>query len=1219
MKNKLLPRILCVILCVLLIGSVFLMAVPAMKGEAVGAPAAGSSGIINDDYVNVRSGAGTGASVLTTVNRNTPLTFISGTLYNSEWYNVRLGSGTTGYVHKAFVTVTADPPALALSTAYASTYTGCQYAFGLTGAASATWKSSNTAVATVDSSGVVTAKAAGTTTITATASGQTATATFAVRTGTGTGISSNYETLYVGKTVDLTAASGVSWYSSNSNVASVSNGKVTARASGYATISAYNSSGASTCLVRVVAGSTGSVKLSSGYVSTYAGCQYAFGLTGAASANWSSSNNSVATVDSNGVVTAVSAGTATITANAENDFASATVVVYSGSSTGISSSSVTITTGSTYKLTAASGVNWYSSNSGIAAVNGGTVTAKNPGYATISAYNSGGASTCLVKVVAPAEPKIKLSSTYVSTYVGCRYAFTLTGAGSATWSTSNANIAEINSNGILTAKAAGTVTVSASALGETATATVSIKTGVNTGISSTARHITLGNSYTLTASASGVGWYSSNSNVASVSNGKVTAKATGYATISAYTSNGASTCLVRVTPGQGSTLKLSSTNVSTYTGCQYAFSLTGSTYAEWKTYDSAIATVDQNGIVTAKKAGTTVISATANGETASAIFSVSSGSSTNISATSKEVVLGESFTLTANSGVGWYSSNSNVASVSGGKVTAKNVGYATISAYTSGGASTCLVKVVSAGSGPISLSSSYITTYRGCQYAVGLIGADAASWSTSNSAVCSIDQNGVITANGTGTATIKAATRYYYATATVKVISGSSTGISETSEKSLPVGKSLLLTANSGVNWFSSNNDVASVSRGVVLGKKEGYATISAYTSYGASTCLVHVTAAENVRFVYASPNSSPKGGTVTFKAITDTNRSALRFVVSKGSTSYTVNASGYVRDGNTLVWTGSYKLSDPGKWTVKAYSVLRYTTGYQTTPESGEGEVFVTNSTDTTTTVTGERRASDQIISLIALFEGFLPTLTADYITSDPTIGHGKVIWKNEQFYNNLTRNEAYAYLCQTVNTGGYTTKTNEFLSSNGIKFNQRQFDALVCFAYNVGSYAIFNDSNLKNALLDCGTAGTATIKAGAAGYVNDDYVNLRSTAGTGHQPITTMRQNTEFTFIDGKLYNSHWYYIRLTNGTVGYIYSDYASAKASGGTRDFNSINKNNFIRNLLQYHHASGACYWGLLYRRIDEAEIFFYGDYECDGENNKYGFYFRCSNNSGFGCG
>ena len=86
-----------------------------------------------------------------------------------------------------------------------------------------------------------------------------------------------------------------------------------------------------------------------------------------------------------------------------------------------------------------------------------------------------------------------------------------------------------------------------------------------------------------------------------------------------------------------------------------------------------------------------------------------------------------------------------------------------------------------------------------------------------------------------------------------------------------------------------------------------------------------------------------------------------------------------------------------------------------------------------------------------------------------------------------------------------------------------------------------------------------------------------------------------------------------------MGYIYSDYASAKASGGTRDFNSINKNNFIRNLLQYHHASGACYWGLLYRRIDEAEIFFYGDYECDGENNKYGFYFRCSNNSGFGCG
>ncbi len=109
-------------------------------------------------------------------------------------------------------------------------------------------------------------------------------------------------------------------------------------------------------------------------------------------------------------------------------------------------------------------------------------------------------------------------------------------------------------------------------------------------------------------------------------------------------------------------------------------------------------------------------------------------------------------------------------------------------------------------------------------------------------------------------------------------------------------------------------------------------------------------------------------------------------------------------------------------------------------------------------------------------------------------------------------------------------------------------------------------------------------------------------------------MSQNTIFTFVDGILYNSNWYKIKLSNGTQGYIYSDYASA--SGGTRDLNNVNVQNFVNQFFQYHHASGSCYWGLLYRRIDEGEIFFYGDYVRDGENNKKGFKFTCRVNSGF---
>ena len=59
---------------------------------------------------------------------------------------------------------------------------------------------------------------------------------------------------------------------------------------------------------------------------------------------------------------------------------------------------------------------------------------------------------------------------------------------------------------------------------------------------------------------------------------------------------------------------------------------------------------------------------------------------------------------------------------------------------------------------------------------------------------------------------------------------------------------------------------------------------------------------------------------------------------------------------------------------------------------------------------------------------------------------------------------------MCQTVNSGPYTTVTNSFLTSNNVKFNQRQFDALVCFAYNVGAYAITNDSVLQEHLFSAG-----------------------------------------------------------------------------------------------------------------------------------------------------
>ena len=513
----------------------------------------------------------------------------------------------------------------------------------------------------------------------------------------------------------------------------------------------------------------------------------------------------------------------------------------------------------------------------------------------------------------------------------------------------------------------------------------------------------------------------------------------------------------------------------------------------------------------------------------------------------------------------------------------------------------------------VKLSVSSKSIFTGNRFAITATASGKVSWSSSNKGVATVDSRGIVTAKKAGSAKITAKCGSHSAVCKITVKSGSKVNISN-SNVNLPWQKSMLLKSSTGgVTWSSSNTKIAKVKNGVVDTVGKGYVTITASTSYGAATCLIHVMPRESVRFCYASPNSAPLNSTVSFKAITDTDRVGVYFVVTNGSTSYKVTAKNKVKDGNSYIWTGTQKLSKSGKWSVKAYSKFKTESKYYTTAGGGKGEVFVTSTTNKTTTACGERRASDEVIKLIANYEGFLSKVTADSITTDPTLGYGKVVISGEQFYNNITTNQAYAYLCQTVNKGGYTTTTNSFLINNGVKFNQQQFDALVCFAYNVGSGVFYNDSELRAVLLNTGSSGT--IKAGASGSVSASDVNLRSGAGTNYSVVTRMNNGTKLTFVDGKLHNKNWYKVKLSNGKKGYIHKDYVTV--SGGSRNLNNVNKQKLINALLQYHHAAGSCYWGLLYRRVDEVETFLYGDYDRDGQHNYHKFHFSCYSNPSFG--
>ena len=87
MKSKLFARILCIVLCAVLVGSALLVAIPMMTGKAATfEPVKGGDGTVTEDYVSLRSGAGTNYETVAVLRVNTRVTFEDDALYNKEWY-----------------------------------------------------------------------------------------------------------------------------------------------------------------------------------------------------------------------------------------------------------------------------------------------------------------------------------------------------------------------------------------------------------------------------------------------------------------------------------------------------------------------------------------------------------------------------------------------------------------------------------------------------------------------------------------------------------------------------------------------------------------------------------------------------------------------------------------------------------------------------------------------------------------------------------------------------------------------------------------------------------------------------------------------------------------------------------------------------------------------------------------------------------------------------
>ena len=200
---------------------------------------------------------------------------------------------------------------------------------------------------------------------------------------------------------------------------------------------------------------------------------------------------------------------------------------------------------------------------------------------------------------------------------------------------------------------------------------------------------------------------------------------------------------------------------------------------KWSSDNEEVATVDENGLVTAVSVGEANITATAvdgSGVTATCKVTVSPKLVTSVTLNKNELTIEKSFTAQLAAtvapddaddlGLIWTSDNEEVATVDeNGLVTAVSVGEANITATAvdgSGVTATCKVTVTPKLVTSVILDESELTIEKNfTEQLTATVAPDDAdnlslTWTSDNEEVATVDENGLVTAVGEGTATITA-------------------------------------------------------------------------------------------------------------------------------------------------------------------------------------------------------------------------------------------------------------------------------------------------------------------------------------------------------------------------------------------------------------------------------------------------------------------------------
>lgn len=530
------------------------------------------------------------------------------------------------------------------------------------------WSSSDTSVATVKD-GKVTAVGRGTAIITASALGGNnveATCTITViKKVNEVVVSPSTLTIYVGDsakqlsvTVNPSDATikDVEWISSNTNVATVDNtGKVTARAVGTTKITAKAKDGSSKqgiCNVEVLS-YVDSVSISgSDTVNVGASIKLSPTILPEKAKNknllWTSSDETIATVDADGKVAGIRRGSVTITAKATDRgtiIGTKTITVkqpvtgitLSGKGTVLRGESTSLTTVIAPSNANNKTITWSSEKPAIAEVNNGVITAKSVGSTTIWAIatdNSGTKASFYVTVeepvaeitisgeeLVPVDGTIQLSTTIFPANAGNK---------SVSWSVDHNSIATISNHGILKGVQAGTVTVTATASdGSGVYAEYSVRvvkqliavqiSGDSSVYTGQEKQLIAVVTSDQSLDDTGVIWSSNDESVVTVtSDGKIRGVGNGTAIITATSKAEnyySASHTVKVTTLVSGITITGNSKVDESNDIQLSANITPTSATNkkvvWTSSDSAVATVDSSGKVYAVSEGTAVIEASA--------------------------------------------------------------------------------------------------------------------------------------------------------------------------------------------------------------------------------------------------------------------------------------------------------------------------------------------------------------------------------------------------------------------------------------------------------------------------------------------------------------------------------------------------------------------------------------------------------------------------------